>query len=255
MGTITRDARPRTTRVEGFGLKYALVFGLLSVICAFYCVTLQPIFLRLLLGSLALCWFGVALAYAKLGARTFGKQRDGRLSLWSAVFWPYHLLNAFLLSLFRKSAKENPFDAIDDSILLACKLSSEDESGLQKRDVRAVLDLTCEFSETPFLRTLNYRSIPVLDTHSPTLEQLREGARFLADRAKDGAVYVHCALGHGRSALFVAAYLIETGRARSAEEATEIVRQKRANIELAPAQLSRLEEFAQEKGSSNSKDG
>lgn len=91
---------------------------------------------------------------------------------------------------------------------------------------------------------MNYHSIPVLDTRAPTIGQLSEGADFIERKATDGTLYVHCALGHGRSALFVAAHLLRTGRARNAEEAVALVRQKRANIELSREQFAVLQKFA-----------
>ena len=144
--------------------------------------------MRLLCGSFALCWFGVALAYAETGAKTFAKKSDGVLALWSALFWPLHVINTLTLYLFRRRAKENAFDLINDSILLSCKLNSKDQAVLQNHKVSAVLDVTCEFSETSFLRALNYRSISVLNTCTPTIEQLREGAQFIEESAKDGGV-------------------------------------------------------------------
>lgn len=198
----------------------------------------------MLLGSLALCWLSVALAYAGVGARVFGKRSSGRLHPWSALLWPLHLLNALMLHSWRHGAKENAFDFIDDHVLLGCQLFARDQGELLKYDVHAVLDLTCEFNEALFLRALNYRSIPVLDMGAPTLQQLREGADFIQHNAKDGVVYVHCALGHGRSALFIAAYLIETGLAQDAQEAVELVSQKRANVKVSRDQLALLQQFA-----------
>jgi len=224
-------------------VKTAFVFGLLGIICVFYCVTIEPLLGKMLFGSLALCWMGVALAYAGLGAKAFDKQRNGRLQPWSALFWPYHLLNALTLRWWKQNAKENDFDFINEHVLLGCQLLARDQNELLKHNVRAVLDLTCEFSEAHFLRSLNYRSIPVLDTRAPTFEQLRQGAEFIERNAKDGAVYVHCALGHGRSALFVAAYLIQSGYAQNAEDAVQLVSQKREKIEVSRQQLALLQRF------------
>ncbi|RYX85430.1 hypothetical protein EON83_05545 [bacterium] len=224
-------------------MKYAIVFSALGLVCAVYGASVGPLGLRVLFASLAVCWLGVGFAYAGAGGRLFGKRREGRLRWWSAAFWPFHLLNYALLGAFRRSKKENAFDLIDDNVLLGCQLRARDEAELAPRQVRAVLDLTCEFAEAPFLRRLNYRSIPLLDTHAPTLEQLREGADFLVQNAAFGPVYVHCALGHGRSALFVAAYLLQSGQAKTADEAIGLIRAKRPRIGLHPGQRAVLERF------------
>ncbi len=224
-------------------MKYAITFSLLGLLCVFYCAAVESPVARLLLSSLALCWLGVGLAYAGIGGRVFGKRRDGKLQAWSALFWPFHLLNFALLRAFRQSKRENSFDEIHKNLWLGCQLDARDKTQLKQHGVASVLDLTCEFAEPAFLRALNYRSIPVLDTRAPTLTQLREGADFIAHSIEEGAVYVHCALGHGRSALFVAAYLLQSGRAQNADEAIELVRQKRANIELHPEQRALLRRF------------
>ncbi len=227
-------------------MKYAFVFSLLGLVCGFYAISVEPLGLRLVFMSLALCWLGVGLAYAGIGGKIFGKRRDGRLHWWSALFWPFHLLNFALLGAFRHSKKENRFDLIDDNILLGCQLRASDQPELASHNIRAVLDLTCEFTEPLFLRRLNYRCIPILDTRAPTLEQLQSGAEFLLQSAAHGPVYVHCALGHGRSALFVAAYLLRSGRAKTPQDAIEMVRVKRPHIGLHPAQLELLKRFAVE---------
>ena len=225
-------------------MKYAVVFSALGLLCALYAIEANALWLRLFFLSLALCWLGVGLAYAGLGGRIFGKRRDGKLPLWNVLFWPFHLLNFALLSAFRRGGKENRFDRIADNIYLGCQPSPRDENELVPQNIRSVLDLTCEFSEPRFLRRLNYRSIPLLDTRAPTLEQLQDGANFLAQNAAIGPVYVHCALGHGRSALFVAAYLLQSGQAKSPHEAIELMRAHRPRIGLHPVQLAVLERFA-----------
>ncbi len=188
-------------------MRYALTFSLLGLICVFYSATVQPPWARLLFASLAGCWLLVGAAYAGVGAQMFGKRADGHLLSWSLLFWPFHLLNSLLLRVCR-CGKESSFDQIEPNVLLGCQLNARDKAQLSSHNVRAVLDLTCEFPETPFLRALNYRSIPVLDTRAPTLAQLQDGAEFIESSIPNGAVYVHCALGHGRSALFVAAYCL-----------------------------------------------
>ncbi len=53
-------------------------------------------------------------------------------------------------------------------------------------------------------------------------------------------MYVHCAAGHGRSALTVAAYLLETGQASDAEAAREQVAAARPGIGLKRGQRATL---------------
>lgn len=222
-------------------MKYAFVFLLLTAACAFYAVTLQTWPLRLILAWCALAFGGVGLAYAFVGPRAFLKQSDGKLSWLSyLIYGPYHLLNALSLRGFRRSSRENDWDKIAPNVYLGCRLNAFDKTRVENLHIRSVLDLTSEFSETPTLHELDYRCIPLLDTRAPSPELLQDGAGWIAERAEVGPVYVHCALGHGRSATFVAAYLMLSHKL-SAREAVEQIKQERPHIGLKAEQFAVLE--------------
>lgn len=226
-------------------MKYALVFTLFGLVCAFYAVTSPPLLVRLLTASFAIAFVGVGLAYAFIGPRAFLKKSNGQLHPLSyLLFWPYHLLNALTLFAFRRSAKENPFDQIADNVYLGCLLSRNDEADIQRLGLASVLDLTCEFGETLTLRRLSYLCIPTLDTYPPSVKQLETGARWIQEEASKGPIYVHCALGHGRSATFVAAYLLLSGKANTPEAAIEHIQKLRPRIGLHPQQIAVLEAFS-----------
>lgn len=60
---------------------------------------------------------------------------------------------------------------------------------------------------------------------APNTEQIQQGIDWAKEQLAAGqSVYVHCAHGHGRSATVLAALLIATGQASTAEEAVEIMR-------------------------------
>lgn len=228
-------------------MKYAVVFILFSLTCAFYATTSQVLAIRLIAASLAIAFSGVGLAYAFVGPYAFLKKPNGQLSLLSYVlYWPYHLLNWFSLFGFRYGGKENAFDKIDENVYLGCRLSNSDKQDIKKLGIKSVLDLTCEFSEIPALRQLSYRCIPILDTRAPSLELLKAGAEWIKEESAKGPVYVHCALGHGRSATFVAAYLLSSGKACTAQEAIDQIKVLRPKIGLHPEQVAQLEEMAAE---------
>ncbi|MBI4870420.1 MAG: dual specificity protein phosphatase family protein [Candidatus Riflebacteria bacterium] len=88
-----------------------------------------------------------------------------------------------------------------------------------------------------------YRCIPLLDGTAPGPEALLAGARWIQARLELGPVYVHCAMGHGRSALFVAAYLLLAGRAGTVEAALAELGRLRPGVHLHPDQSSCLREF------------
>lgn len=190
--------------------------------------------------SVALSVGIVGLAYAGLGPRVFFKRKDGTLPwfVW-LIHWPYLLGCAGSLALHRLFSKENRLDEILPGLLHGGRLSAADAKLFRDGPPSAVLDLTCEFQETTFLREVpSYLCLPVLDNTAPTPDQLRRGAEWLRDRRSGGSVYVHCALGHGRSTALIAAYLILTKRAADIDQAMELIRSARPKAKLHPNQLA-----------------
>ncbi|HEX8834778.1 MAG TPA: dual specificity protein phosphatase family protein [Abditibacteriaceae bacterium] len=226
-------------------MKYAVVFILFGFTCAFYAATSQVLAVRIMAASFAVAFSGVGLAYAFIGHRAFLKKLNGQLSFLSYVlYWPYHLLNWLSLRGFRRRGRENAFDKIDENVYLGCRLSNNDKGDIEKLGIKSVLDLTCEFSEIPALRQLSYRCIPIPDTRAPSLELLKSGAEWIHEESLAGPVYVHCALGHGRSAMFVAAYLLFSGKALTAQEALDKIKIIRPRIGLHPEQVALLEKMS-----------
>jgi protein-tyrosine phosphatase len=108
----------------------------------------------------------------------------------------------------------------------------------------AVLDLTSEFTEAGPLRDLpGYSCIPLLDASAPSQAALRVGVEHIGRYLTEGPVLVHCAMGHGRSATFVGAFALATGKARSVEEAEALCRSARAGVRLHRGQRRALAAF------------
>lgn len=108
----------------------------------------------------------------------------------------------------------------------------------------SVLDLAGEFPEERSQRELpGYRSLPVLDATAPTEDELRSAVAWIAEAIGAGPVYVHCALGHGRSACVVIAYLLSVGAVDTVAEGVRLLRSLRPGIRLHPPQLRLLREF------------
>jgi protein-tyrosine phosphatase len=107
------------------------------------------------------------------------------------------------------------------------------------------MDLTAEFSETKGVRNLRYGGFFLMDARPGTLESLERSMAWIDEARLRGPVLVHCALGHGRSAMVVAAYLIHIGEAHDAESALEQVRQRRPGIELRSDQVRLLTRFSE----------
>ncbi len=185
----------------------------------------------------------VALAYAGVGPGGLGKRLDGRRGLpaW-AVYGPYLLVTAGLFTVVRAVSREPAFHRVAPNVDLGRRLTDREA---RAGGWAAVVDLAAEFSEVPALRRGDYVSVPVLDGTAPTVEQLRTAAAWIAGRGAVGPVYVHCALGHGRSACVVAVYLLHVGLADDARDAVR-VRAARPGVHLNRAQRRALERFAAE---------
>jgi protein-tyrosine phosphatase len=69
-------------------------------------------------------------------------------------------------------------------------------------------------------------------------------AEWLERRTAEAPVFVHCALGHGRSAGVVAAHLLHVGRAATVGEALALVSERRPGVGLNGDQARALEEYA-----------
>ncbi len=160
------------------------------------------------------------------------------------IFWPYFILNTIALALFRLFSQENALDEIIPDLYLGCQLGIMDYKRFASKGIKNTLDLTCEFREIGFIRTKqNYLSMPLLDTTAPTLNQLNEAVSWITTHLEIGPVFVHCALGHGRSATVVAAFLLKQGTVHNVKEAVEFIQAKRSSVELHPKQLAILEQF------------
>lgn len=231
-------------------MRFAFIFLALGLVCLVRAVTAGEVWQTLLLGSCAVASCGLGLAYAVRRPGLLLKRQDGRLSaLGYFLYWPYLLMNVVLLRAVSRWGRRRPLDEIDRGLYLGRRLGSGEEGLLETLGVRAVLDLTCELAEPlPMRRRGAYLCLPLLDTTAPTLEQLRAGAAWIGERLAEGPVYVHCALGHGRSATFVAAWLLLSGRVASAEEAVDRIRAARPGIGLHPSQRARLRELEESAG-------
>ncbi len=184
----------------------------------------------------------VAVAYAGLGPGIYRKT-EGRLP-WSTRFVLGPVILGQYVSLLYYRRRCRPGDAVTPRLIIGRRLGDELAAEAVADGVTAVLDLTAEFSEArPFLET-NYRNLPVLDLTAPTPEHLQDSAAFITEQVKTGKLYVHCKIGYSRSAAAVAAYLLSSGRARSAEDAIEHLRGARPSIIVRPEVREALERFA-----------
>lgn len=184
----------------------------------------------------ALTFGAAAVAYALGAAMVFGKRSDGRLKpVHVALFLPYLGLTWLTWWLARALDQAPPWAKLTDALYIGRRpLAAEVPT-----DARSVVDLTAEFSEQPgVIRGRTYLARPTLDATAVPADQL--WALALEIQALPGPVYLHCAQGHGRTAMVAAAVLIAAGQADRVQSALTQVRAVRNAARPNAAQVRAL---------------
>lgn len=218
-------------------MKYVVVFTLVAVYLLSLALLLQGWAYLLLWPCLAFAL--LALAYAGVGPRVFGKRSDGKLAWWSYVlFFPVLVLLWTIWHLQRAFSREVPCHEIIPGLWLGRRPLAHE----LPPQVQLVVDLTSEFPVARGVRTgREYLVLPTLDGTAPPEMDFLALAQKLASH--DGISYIHCAAGRGRSAALVAAILVMRGLARDVRHAEEQMRTIRPGVRLTPPQrrlLARL---------------
>ncbi|PQO47670.1 tyrosine-protein phosphatase [Blastopirellula marina] len=179
-------------------------------------------------------------AYLGLGPELMGKRDAGTLAPISvALLLPYLLLLWTVWHLWRLTSHEPKWNAINGDFLLGRRLLGSE----MPPEAASVVDLTSEFAEPTAMRSVAcYRAFPMLDATGRTTAEIRTLAQEILEMPKP--VYLHCAQGHGRSGLLAAALLLESGAAKTADQAFEMVRAVRPGVHLSGPQLRVLQEIA-----------
>jgi len=76
----------------------------------------------------------------------------------------------------------------------------------------------------------------MLDGNVPDLAQLEKSFSQL----RDGLSYIHCAQGHGRTGLYAALLLYRQGLVSNAEDALQLLQEKRPALSLTQVQMDFL---------------
>lgn len=215
----------------------------MSLACLYRVLSAHHVLSAIIFSSTFIALLGISIAFALGRPLIFMKRKNGSFHWLSyMIFWPYHLMNHSLIRVSRLVSAENPWDEILPGLFLGRRLLARDRALHEK--IIGVLDLTCELTEVGFMRQVeNYLCIPLLDTSAPSDSQFEEGVEWIAGKFESGGVYVHCAAGHGRSALFIAGYLLHSGKYETVEDAIDFIRQKRPGIQLSSAQVSVLAKY------------
>jgi protein-tyrosine phosphatase len=189
-----------------------------------------------------LLWSGasfalVGAAYTARKPSVFGKRSDGSLP-WPNVLLllPFLFFTWGVWGLQTALTREPACHEIAPGLWIG---RNPRWCGLPK-NVRMVVDLAAEFGEPVHIRHgRTYICAPVLDGSTPGIEALC--AVIERVNACAGPVYIHCALGHGRSGTLAAALLIARGHAKNAMEAEAMISTVRPGVRLHKGQRALLD--------------
>ncbi|RJP20650.1 MAG: hypothetical protein C4527_24760 [Candidatus Omnitrophota bacterium] len=178
-----------------------------------------------------LAWLGcnfvvTGFGYWNIGSKIFGKRESGTLPLWSKIFHlPYLLCSWSIWRLIRLFSKEPPYHHVTESLAIGRRLlPHEKPNGFVNW-----VDLTAEFTEPePIRQDVNYICLPILDGGIPSEKDITTAIRQI----KEGSTYIHCAQGHGRTAIFAILLMHDRGRVRNYEEALDLLRRARPAVSL-----------------------
>jgi diacylglycerol kinase (ATP) len=187
-----------------------LIGALLTTLAA---VAVPVLVFKLLLGWAAVSLWLVASAYVLNAGSIFRKRQDGSVPLYIKWLFVPFLIGTRLYNVWaRKNEGIPPLHKIDDHLFLARRLVAAEVDEIKTRNIRAVLDVTAEFSalDSYFAdQGIGYLNIPVLDHKPPSRSQIIRAVNWIHGHVKQNkTVMVHCALGRGRSVLVMAAYLL-----------------------------------------------
>jgi hypothetical protein len=216
-------------------------FGLLQVALGVVLIAAGPLFGG---AAWALLWPGwsvlvVGLGYLGLGPRVLGKRPDGTLAPWVvAILLPYFAVAWVLWQLRSRAFGVPAFDEVGPGLYVGRRPLDRAEF---PKDARCVVDLCAEFPRAapPELR---YVCVPTLDTSVPSDAELASLLDAMA--REEGPIFVHCAMGRGRSATIAAALLLRRGIATSAQDAVQRLAQVRRGVRLHAVQQAALERLA-----------
>lgn len=113
---------------------------------------------------------------------------------------------------------------------------------LQRYDITAVLDVTKEaiYSLPPQILRLK---IPMKDHEPMEPDKIRLAVNWLRQAIRERRVLVHCMAGISRSPAIAMCYLYECGF--SFDEALELIRSKREQVQPHPALLESIQDYYQ----------
>lgn len=186
----------------------------------------------------ALSMLIVCSAYLGLGPAVFQKYNGDVAWVASLLLAPYRL-GAWLSS--RWLTRRDPVAAeCVPGIWIGRAPGSRDWQAMQ---VASVLDLAAEFAASPQALIHRYASVPMLDLVVPSQEQLAAAVKALNSVRSQSGVLIHCALGYSRSAIVLAAWLLQQKVVPDVDAAVKLIGKARPQTVLSNEHIQALRRF------------
>lgn len=136
------------------------------------------------------------------------------------------------------------FSRVTPQLFVGAQFNAAGKHTLTTWGITGSVNLRAEWDDaTRNLAFARYCYLPTEDGEAPTLSQLETGVAFIQQTIEtDGKVYIHCRSGVGRAPTLAAAYLVSRGHALT--DALQLIQKVRPFIQVTPAQLDRLRQFA-----------
>ncbi|MHC4876997.1 MAG: phosphatase domain-containing protein [Planctomycetota bacterium] len=219
-------------------MKYGLAFSLVAATLSYYAVRDGSWAFLLLWPALSSAL--VAVAYFVRLPAIFGKRRDGSMRPVNvALLLPYLLYLWGIWHIIRLISRESAVDFLEPDVFVGRRLLPHELAIHPK----VIVDLTCEFPEPSAIRAaVKYISFPVLDASTPDTEAILNFAQTLS--SQEHPIFIHCAQGHGRTALIASALLLARGLAKDTEDALSQVQAVRPLAQLNGLQSDVLRQTA-----------
>ena len=185
----------------------------------------------------AAVWSAVAIVYVAHAPRVLGKRADGRHAWWAWLAWaPLFGYARLTHELARWLTREPVADEVAPGVWVGRRPRVHE----LPEGVAIVVDLCAELAETAGVAAGRaYLSVPTLDATAPAPAQIARAVDAVL--AANGAAFIHCAFGHGRSATVAAALLVRRGDA-TLEDVERQMRACRPRIGLNAHQRGALAE-------------
>jgi hypothetical protein len=234
--------------IKYMSMRYLWIFtvpGVLLVGASAILVSYDFMF-SIILGYLGFSLVLLGLAYYGIQYLGFHKRHDGGCAPWKwLMHGPYLAIKWVWCDIQRTDRAWVPYSQVAPNLYLGGRLSeSAARDAIRRLGLVAVFDLEAEFSGvSAFRRIGRYLASPTLDFTSPSPCAIDMAVRWIDHNTKLGPVYIHCALGHGRSATVVAAYLMYSNAATTLDQVIIQIKNKRQKVRLNSKQICGLKNW------------